>query len=415
MCKLYKLTISTIIIYSVGILIFTGCNRSQVLTGLDILENNHFEPLKGKRVGIICNHSSLNHKGTHIVDLIAGSGCCKVKAIFAPEHGFRGDISAGKAVEDSIDTRTRVRIYSLYGRIKKPTTDMLDSIDILIYDVQDVGARFYTYISTLKYAMESACENGIDFMVLDRPNPIRGDIIQGPILERGFESFVGSLNIPIRYGLTPGEIALYINRYHLDGKLNLTVVPMKGWKRNMWYDQTGLKFVKPSPNIPDIETATLYPGFCLFEGTNISEGRGTLSPFKIIGAPWINGDTLLISLSKKTIRGVAFQSVKFTPMSIEGMAEHPKYLGKTCGGIKIAVTDREAFDPIKSAIILLKEIRILYPNRFMWKENWIDKLYGSGELREAIDSGKPLSVLFDSWEKEIKEYRKKIKSCLLYK
>lgn len=415
MCKLYKLTALTFTIYITGAIILTGCDRQPVLTGLDVLENNHFKPLKGKRVGIICNHSSLNHKGTHIVDLIASSSSCKVKAIFAPEHGFRGNISAGKTVKDDIDPRTGARIYSLYGKTKKPTPTMLDSIDILIYDIQDVGARFYTYISTLKYAMESACENGIDFMILDRPNPIRGDIIQGPILKRGFESFVGSLNIPIRYGLTPGEIAIYINRYYLGGKLNLTVIPMKGWKRSMWYDQTGLKFVKPSPNIPDIETAILYPGFCLFEGTNISEGRGTFSPFKVIGAPWINEDTLLISLSKRTIRGVAFQSIKFNPMGIKGMAEHPKYLGKTCRGIKIKITDRETFDPIKTAIILLKEIKRLHPDSFRWKEKWIDKLYGSDELREVIDSGKPLDELFDKWNKEMKEYREKIKACLLYK
>jgi uncharacterized protein YbbC (DUF1343 family) len=388
-----------------------------VKTGLDIIAENDFKIFKGKRVGIICNHTARDRNGRHIVDLINENKDCKITAIFAPEHGYRGLYANGKEVKDEIDPETSAKIYSLYGKTRKPTKDMLKDIDVLVYDIQDVGARFYTYISTMNYAMEAAAENKIPFFVLDRPNPIRGDIIEGPILNSEYKSFVGMHTIPIRYGLTVGELAMLVNgeRYLTNGlKADLHVIKLTNWKREIWYDDTSLTWISPSPNITDLETAIVYPGFCLFEGTNISEGRGTEKPFLTIGASWIDGGNLADSLNLLNLKGVKFEPIEFHPIDIPNKAHNPKYKNENCGGVRVNLIGRDNFEAVKTAVTVLNTIKQMYPENFQWREDWIDKLYGSDKLRKTLESGNSLEELFKSWEKDINKFREISNRYTLY-
>jgi len=268
-----------------------------VQSGLDVLVAQNFAPLANRRLGIVCNHTARDRSGRHLIDLCQQSGVCQITAIFAPEHGFRGTFADGKNIADAVDSLTGAPIYSLYGENLQPTAEMLKNVDLLVYDIQDVGVRFYTYISTLTNVMRAAAENHLPIVVLDRPNPIRGDRIEGPMLEPQFRSFVGPHPIPIRYGLTAGELARLINGEHWLGdtlRAELTVIKMQNWRRAMWFDETGLPWFPPSPNMPTLLTATVYPGFCFMEGTNLSEGRGTDSPFVQFGAPYFDGENTLV-------------------------------------------------------------------------------------------------------------------------
>lgn len=388
-----------------------------VKTGLDIITESDFNVFKGKRLGVICNHTSRDRDGKHIVDLINESNNCEITAIFAPEHGYRGLYANGKEIKDEIDPLTGAKIYSLYGKTRKPTKDMLKDVDVLVYDIQDVGARFYTYISTMSYVMEAAAENKIPFFVLDRPNPIRGDIIEGPILNPKYKSFVGMHTIPIRYGLTVGELAIMINGEHYltNGvKADLHVIKLTNWKREIWYDDTDLDWVSPSPNITNLETAIVYPGFCLFEGTNISEGRGTEKPFLTIGAPWINERDLTDTLNSLNLKGVKFEPIEFYPVDIPNKAYNPKYKNENCGGVRINLTDRDNFEAVKVAVTVLYTIKQMYPENFQWNEDWIDKLYGSDKLRKTLDSENSLEELFKGWGKDISKFRRISNKYKLY-
>ncbi len=391
--------------------------ESKVFTGLD-RANEYRQLFKGKRVGIVTNHTAYNSHHQYITDVFLGMENVTIRALFGPEHGIRGSAEAGARVQSGSDLLRNIPIYSLYGRTRKPTPEMLQDVDILIFDIQDIGARFYTYVSTMAYAMTAAAEQGIPFVVLDRPNPINGVMVEGNILESEFASFVGLFPIPVRHGMTVGELAKMFNDegwLQNSVKANLIIIPMKNWRRGMWYDETGLPFIKPSPNIPELASATVYPGTCLLEGTNVSEGRGTSKPFQIFGAPWIDGTKLAEQLNALQLEGVVFQDTSFTPLSISGVASHPKYENRMCFGVKIIVTDRNRFQPYHTGIHIVNTIYRMYPDSLKWRTQHFDRLCGTASVRKAILNGTDMKHLFAAWQRELNDFLKKRQTYLLYR
>ena len=353
----------------------------QVQTGLDILINEKLEIIKGQKVGLVTNHTGVDRSGKPNYEILMQLSDVDLKAIFAPEHGFFGNVSRGQKVDDLKQDGLPV-IYSLYGKTDKPTPDMFEGLDVIIYDIQDIGARFYTYISTLGLVMEAAAEADIPVIVLDRPNPLNGITIEGPVLDINYKSFVGMYPIPIRYLLTIGELAkMIIGEKWIEHVPKLTVIEMAGWERTMYYDDTGLSWISPSPNIPDLETAILYPGMCLFEGTNVSEGRGTNYPFQYIGAPWIDSSKIIKAIEGKYIPGVVFEPISFIPISIPGKSLKPKFENEKCYGIKIILIEKKIYKSVDTAVQLLKIIQELYPEKFQWND-FIYKLWGNGMILE---------------------------------
>jgi uncharacterized protein YbbC (DUF1343 family) len=333
-----------------------------------------------------------------------------VTALFSPEHGLWGKERDAKKIDSQIHPAYNLPVYSLYGKTQKPTAEMLQDIDVLIFDIQDIGARFYTYIYTMSLAMEAAAENGKGFVVLDRPNPINGYSVQGNILEPGLASFVGLYPIPVRHGMTAGELAKMFNEQGwLDGgvKANLIVIPMKGWRRRMWYDQAGLTFIKPSPNMPDLETAAIYPGLCLLEGTNVSEGRGTKMPFRQFGAPWIDSKRLAGRLNKLGLPGMHFEPVHFTPAS-------SKYQGQLCNGVRIIITERDQLEPYYNGARIVNELYRMYPRNFQFKVRHFDRLCGTSTVRNAITSRSSLNRLRNKWQAGLESFRKIRDKYLIY-
>ena len=376
-----------------------AASSGAVRTGLDNI-GEHTNLLKGKRLGIIANHTSCNSEGKYIVDILRAMEGVRVVALFSPEHGLRGSEEAGAKIGNETDSVTGLPVYSLFGKISKPTPQMLADVDVLVFDIQDVGARFYTYLYTMSLAMEAAAENGKQFVVLDRPNPISGVQLEGPVLEPKFATFVGLYPIPVRYGLTVGELAKMIN---VEGwlakgiKADLTVVPLTGWQRGLWFDETGLRFIKPSPNMPDLETATLYPGLCLLEGTNLSEGRGTPKPFRQFGAPWIDSNTLAARLNALNLSGVRFQPTSFTPTS-------SKFQNQNCHGVEILLTDRTRLEPFWTGVQIVNELHRLYPTQFKWSEKHFDRLCGTAMIREAIIARRSLPLLKAAWAAQCRTF-----------
>ena len=353
----------------------------QVQTGLDILINEKLEIIKGQKVGLVTNHTGVDRSGKPNYEILMQLSDVDLKAIFAPEHGFFGNVSRGQKVDDLKQDGLPV-IYSLYGKTDKPTPDMFEGLDVIIYDIQDIGARFYTYISTLGLVMEAAAEADIPVIVLDRPNPLNGITIEGPVLDINYKSFVGMYPIPIRYLLTIGELAkMIIGEKWIEHVPKLTVIEMAGWERTMYYDDTGLSWISPSPNIPDLETAILYPGMCLFEGTNVSEGRGTNYPFQYIGAPWIDSSKIIKAIEGKYIPGVVFEPISFIPISIPGKSLKPKFENEKCYGIKIILIEKKIYKSVDTAAQLLITIQELYPEKFQWND-FIYKLWGNGMILE---------------------------------
>jgi uncharacterized protein YbbC (DUF1343 family) len=387
-----------------------------VKTGLDNIEE--YTPLlSGKRVGIITNHTAYNSGNQHIIDVFFHKLKVPVTALFGPEHGIRGDEAAGTTIASIQDTSQAIPIYSLYGKDLKPTPEMLKNVDILIFDIQDIGARFYTYIYTMSLAMEAAAEQKIPFFVLDRPNPINGIQVEGNILESPFATFVGLYPIPTRHGMTIGELATMINeeKWLKNGvKAELKIIPLKNWQRSFWFDQTGLKFIRTSPNMPDLDTATIYPGLCLAEGTNISEGRGTRTPFLVFGAPWINQDQLCSHLNGLKLPGVQFEPVIFTPESIPEMAPEPKFKNKSCKGCRILITQREQINSYWTGIQIIKLLHDLNPDKFEWHAKHFDRLCGSSKIREAIVNHSDLNLLQKAWMKDLEDFQKIRNRYLLY-
>jgi uncharacterized protein YbbC (DUF1343 family) len=391
--------------------------QSRVKIGAEILIEKHLDLIKGKKIGIVTNHTGILPDGRHIVDVLNEIEGVKIVALFGPEHGIRGEVPDGKSISHGVDTKTGIPVFSLYGEVKKPTEEMLKDIDVLIFDIQDVGARFYTYISTMSYCMEACAEMGKKFIVLDRPNPIRGVYVDGPILEPRFKSFVGLHPIPVAHGMTVGELAKMFNDegWLENGvKADLTVVKMENYSRRMWFDQTGLPWVKPSPNMMTLKTAIVYTATCFIEGTNVSEGRGTQHPFEWIGAPWIDGEKLAKELNYYKLPGVKFEPISFTPTDIEKVTVDPKYEGEKCGGVYLNVYDREKFEPVKVGVYILYALKKLYPDKFKWRTAGQDRLWGTDKVRLMIDEGKKPDEIIKTWEDDVKKFLSIRQKYLLY-
>jgi uncharacterized protein YbbC (DUF1343 family) len=386
----------------------------KLLPGADRLLPEFLPLVKGKHVGLVTNHTGLLKDGTHLADVLSRRSDLKLSALYGPEHGIRGTVDA--AVSDTVDPATGVPVFSLYGANRKPTPEMLRNIDVLLFDVQDVGARFYTYISTLGLVMEAAAEAKIPVVVLDRPNPIRGTTAEGPIRLDSLRSFVAYGALPITHGMTIGELArLYNDAGMLKGKLraDLTVIPVAGWRRDLWFDGSDLRWVKPSPNMPTLSSATVYPGTCLFEGTNLSEGRGTPTPFELVGAPWADGDLVAHELNAAGLSGVRFESAFFTPTPLPWNM-HPKHAGKTCNGVRVIVTDRNTFAPVLTGLWMLRAFRTAHPDSFAWRAATMDRLAGTPALREMLEKGTPPPEIAATWEAGLQAFMDLRRKSLLY-
>ncbi|MCI0420743.1 MAG: DUF1343 domain-containing protein [Acidobacteria bacterium] len=379
---------------------------TKVIPGIEVLVAEQLHVIRGKRVGLITNHTGVDRKLRHDIDLLASAPGARLVALFSPEHGIRGAAQAGEKVRSAIDAKTRVPIHSLYGETRRPNAEMLRAVDVLVYDIQDVGSRFYTYISTLGECMQAAAGQKVPFIVLDRPNPLGGEILEGPLLDPAFRSFVGAFAIPVRYGLTPGELASWI-KSNLKLDLGLSVVKMKHWTRKQWYDETNLVWVPPSPNIPTIASALVYPGMCLIEGTNLSEGRGTTTPFEIVGAPWIDGVKLAERLNTLALPGVLFRPIAFTPTL-------SKFSGEACQGVQLHVTDRKSFRPLPTALAVIQDIRRNYSEQFQFRSAHFDRLAGTDAVRKAIEGRQPAAEIVATWQDDLKEFEATRKKFLLY-
>jgi uncharacterized protein YbbC (DUF1343 family) len=372
--------------------------------------------IKGQRIGLVCNPASIDGAFRHAADRLASPGDWTLTAIFGPQHGFRSDLQDNMIESPhASDARRRVPVYSLYSETREPTESMLADIDVLVVDLQDVGTRIYTYIYTMTNCLRAARRHGIRVVVCDRPNPIGGEAIEGATLDPAYTSFVGQFPIPMRHGMTIGELArLFNDQFGVAAAVD--VVPMEGWTRATYFDETGLPWVLPSPNIPTFDTTIVYPGAVLFEGTMVSEGRGTSRPFELIGAPWIDGDRFADQLNQRKLPGVFFRPVFFEPT-------FHKHAKETCGGCQVHVTDRHAFKPVRVAVELLAEFHREGPDRFAWREPPyeyehtrppIDMLYGSDRLRRGIDAGETAESIATSWPKDEDAFRALRKPYLLY-
>jgi uncharacterized protein YbbC (DUF1343 family) len=374
------------------------------------------DKLDRKRVGIVCNPASVDGELRHIADRLAAHPGCTLAAIFGPQHGFRSDVQ-----DNMIETRhghdevRRVPIYSLYSETREPTAEMLSGLDVLVIDLQDVGVRIYTYIYTLANCLKAARRHDVPVIVCDRPNPIGGTQVEGMVLEPGYESFVGMYPIPMRHGLTVGEVARLFNE-HFGIGANLQVIPMNRWRRDMYFDQTGLTWIISSPNIPTFDTTTVYPGTVLLEGTNVSEGRGTTRPFELAGAPWVVAERFADAMNRRSLPGVFFRPALFEPT-------FQKHAGKGCAGCQIHMLDRRSFRPVETGVALIEAFRASGPDEFGWKsppyeyefeKMPIDCLAGSASLREEIDSGMPAQEIARSWEPAVEAFVRTRERFLLY-
>ena len=386
-----------------------------VRTGLDVLIEDHLNYLDGKKIGLVTNHSGITRNGVKNYTIFQKSTQIELSVIFAPEHGFYGEASAGAKIEYQNQNKTGPNIISLYGRNRRPTREMVEGLDLIIYDIQDIGTRFYTYISTLAMTMEVAAENNISVMVLDRPNPLGGEIVEGATLDPNYKSFIGYYPIPTRYGLTVGELSYMAcnNSWLSSSPPELIIVKMDNWKRSMYYDDTKLSWVKPSPNIPDIETAIIYPGMCLYEATNLSEGRGTNQPFKMIGAPWMDS-TISKKMIKANIRGASFKYTSFKPKSLKGKSENPKHKDSICQGFKIKITSRNSFRSINSAIRSLEEVYALYEGALELNDLRMKQLWGNDQILGLLKKNIKPKQFFKELKRDVKTFKRKSKPYLLY-
>ena len=374
----------------------------KVLTGIDVLERDGFKQLNGLRIGLVTNHTGRNREGRQTIDVLSKAPGVRLVALFSPEHGIRGQ--ADDKISDSKDEVTGLPIYSLYGETRRPKPEQLKDLDALVYDIQDVGARFYTYISTLGYILEESAKVKLPVFVLDRPNPIGGTDVDGPIADSDKLSFTSYHTIPTRHGLTIGELAQLFNRQRKIGA-DVRVIKMDGWRRSMWFDETNLNWINPSPNMRSLTEATLYPGVGLLETTNVSVGRGTDTPFEIVGAPWIEGDKLADFLNQRSIPGVRFVPLRFTPKA-------SVFKDVQCGGVNIIVTDRGAFRPLLTGIEMALALRKLYPND--WKVDSYQRLLVNADTLERIKRGETAREIVNSWNNSLQEFRRLRAEVLLY-
>jgi uncharacterized protein YbbC (DUF1343 family) len=389
---------------------------TKINLGLEKLLNGQITLLKGARVGLVCNPSSVNHQFLHAADLFRNHHEINLTALFGPQHGIRGETQDNMIEwQGFMDERTGVMAYSLYGDVREPTQEMMDEVDLLVFDMQDVGTRVYTFIYSMALVMQAASRLNKPVIVLDRPNPIGGMEIEGNLLEPGNESFVGMFSLPMRHGMTIAELALMFNQEFKIG-CPLEVVAMDGYRRDLWFNDTDAPWVIPSPNIPTIETAVVYPGAVLIEGTRISEGRGTTRPFEIIGAPYARSYDVSEHLNQHNLPGVVFRPHSFIPT-------FQKHAGKLCHGVQIHVLNRTIYRPVQTGIAIIKAFHDLYPADFQWQEPPYEYVYdrlpfdvisGSSNLRGQIDNGIPLAEIVDSWRAGEKEFAERRKLYLLY-
>ena len=376
--------------------------QAPVLCGIDVLEQNHFEPLRGKRVALVTNHTGADLHGNRTIDLLAAARGVHLTKLLSPEHGLYGQVDT--KVADTVDPNTGLHVYSLYGKTEKPTPEMLQDIDAVVYDIQDVGARFYTYTTTLGYCMEAAAEAKIPIFVLDRPNPITGLIVDGPLADQDDLSFIAFAPIPVAHGMTHGELARFFNEerhIHCD----LHVIPMKNWRRSMWWDQTGRTWINPSPNMRNTNQALLYPGVCLLEATNVSVGRGTDQPFEILGAPWIDGRKLAEALNAANVPGLRFVPITFTPSS-------SKFSGKVCQGCYVEVIDRMSVEPVRAGLAIAWTLKRLFGDAF--QIDLVGHLLRNRQTLEVLKTTDDPPQLWRSWEKQLEEFKAMRAKYLLY-
>ncbi|MCG3205873.1 MAG: hypothetical protein KCHDKBKB_02596 [Elusimicrobia bacterium] len=393
-------------IFFASLLLVCPLAFSQVSLGIDELERSRFEQLQGRRVALITNHTGLNREGESTVDILFNAPYVQLICVLSPEHGFRGTDEHGQNVGDGIDPKTKLPIYSLYGSTNRPTSRMLQNVDTLVFDIQDIGTRFYTYITTMGMALEEAAKRKLRFVVLDRPNPIRGDIIEGDILDPDIRRMTGYFQIPVRHGLTVGELALWMNQTQ-NLQADLWVIPMRNWKRSDWFDQTGLEFVPPSPNIRSLNAALLYVGVGCFEATNVAVGRGTDTPFEIFGAPWIKSKALVAFLREKNFPGVLFETVEFTPTT-------DIYAGQLCQGVRLILTDRARVRPLQIFQETFLFLRKAHPQEFkpVWEE--VRVVTGSNKLKDAGEERLSDEDLFRHIEENLRFFHEQIFPFYLY-
>jgi uncharacterized protein YbbC (DUF1343 family) len=406
-CWIASLALAGMLLFGWGVPVRAG--EGGLVAGIDVLLDDRADLVQGRRVGLVTNPTGVDRTLRSSIDRLAAHPDVTLVALFGPEHGVRGDAQAGDRVGSTRDPGTGVPVHSLYGEHREPTDAMLAGIDVLVFDIQDVGARFYTYPYTLANVMRAARRAGIPVVVPDRPNPLGGVRVEGPVLEPEYASFVGQYPIPIRHGMTIGELArLFNDAFGIGAELH--VVPMRGWRRDAAEPGRTLPWVPPSPNMPTPETALVYPGTALLEGTNASEGRGTTRPFEIVGAPYVDADALAERMNALGLPGVRFRPTWFTPT-------FSKHAGELCGGVQLHVTDRDAFHPVRTGIALLVALQALYPDAFAFlpgEPPFFDRLAGNGWVREAILAGESAVDIEARWLPELQRFEAMRGRYLLY-
>ncbi|HLY09810.1 MAG TPA: DUF1343 domain-containing protein [Planctomycetota bacterium] len=391
------------------ILLLPFAPAAPVKTGLEVLVRDAYRPLLGKRVGLITNHSGIDASGKSAIDLLAAGKGFTLTALYSPEHGLRGtqdeNVASGK------DDQTGLPVHSLYGKTRKPTPEMLRDVDVLVFDIQDIGARYYTYCTTLALVMEAAKENGKALLVLDRPNAIGGVEVEGPVLEEGLRgNFIGYFALPTRHGMTVGELArLYNTEFKIGCRLD--VVPLEGWSRSQYFDETGLPWVNPSPNMRSLPAAIAYPGLGALEGTNLSVGRGTDKPFVWYGAPWIDGAALCGDLESRKLPGVRWKPVRFTPTKQPGMPPYP-HTDRECGGFEVEILDRAAFRPVAASLHVLDALYRRYPKDLGFGRSCT--MIGLGSIETDLKAGKAPALIEKSWQADLDAFKAARKKVLLY-
>ena len=411
----------------------THSDRPPVKLGDEVLFEKHLDLIRGRHVGLITNPTGLDRRLDSIIEVFRAHPEVKLTALYGPEHGVRGNAQAGEYVAFYYDEHFKLPVFSLYGQTHKPPADMMtnideymrtfdtqhtgkqveagmmSSVDVMVFDLQDVGTRVYTYIATMAYAMQAAADADIPFIVLDRPNPINGIAMEGPVLEfPQHSSFIGLYPIPLRHGLTAGELAQLFNAKFLAKRCKLTVVPMENWTRDQWFDETSLPWVLPSPNLPTLDAATVYPGQVILEGTNLSEGRGTTKPFEMFGAPWIDGFVLAKKLNELKLPGVKFREVWFTPT-------FSKFSGQLCGGCQLHVTDRNAYQPIATTLAILAVVKQTYGDKLELHAAYFDKVLGTATVREALERGEPVEKIMAGLQPDLRNFARLRGPYLLYR
>ena len=385
-------------------------NQTKVMTGLDVLLRDGHPALDGARIGLVTNHTAVNRDLVSIVDAMHRDDRFELVRLFAPEHGVRGAAQAGDKVADEVDIVTGLPVVSLYGANRTPDAEQLEGLDAIVFDIQDAGARHYTYISTMVNVMQACAPLELPVIVLDRPNPITGIHTEGKVLEEEFTSFVGIHPMPTRHGLSMGELALMIA-----SELDLpqpTVITCEGWSRDMWWDDTDLPFVYPSPNLPTLTSLLVYTATCILEATTLSEGRGTTLPFEVIGAPWVDGNALANELNSRKLPGVTFRATGFTP-------SFSKHQGEMCGGVQLHIIDRDAFRPVSTGVHIVHALQHLPESQYAWQAGPAlgmshGRLYGSMELREMLDSGAKAQEIIATWQPELDAFVERAKAFHLY-